>query len=269
MTRRPNEAAFTIVELLIAAAITVLIVVLLGSMFGALSSTAARANERVDAFRDARAALQMIQRDLSGLVKTNRDANDNPITKPAAYLTLQDIYSDPVTGNQQVYALVSLKNSGLGDVCSVGYYCRWDDQGGNNYSLRRFFRDSTATLTNLSKSVTYAPITDLYIPDAAGTKSNAMQDSLLASNVWDLRITAYDAAANVIAYPYVCDAAAKPSNPLPAALEISFKAMSANAARTVVASGVGADVWMNEGDARYKRLIAPHVYEFRSRIYLH
>ena len=60
--------AFTLVELLIAAAITVVIVVMLGWMLGSLMSSASHASQRVDAFRDARAALQMMQRDLSNLV---------------------------------------------------------------------------------------------------------------------------------------------------------------------------------------------------------
>ena len=145
LLNRKTCAGFTIVELLVAAAITVLIVVMLGTMFGSLINTTSRSNQRIDAFRDARAALQMMARDLSGLVRNQRDATGTPITRPAAYLALDNIYSDPASGNQQIFALIATKNSGPGDVCAVGYYCRWDDQGGYNYSLRRFFRNSTAT----------------------------------------------------------------------------------------------------------------------------
>src|SRR5204863_947511 len=128
---RRFHAGFTMVELLIAVSLTTLIVVMLGIMFGSLLTTSSRASQRIDAFRDARAALQMIERDLSGLVRNQRDSAGNPITRPAAYLALKNIYTpdpgavNPATDNQQIFALIALKNAGPGDVCSVGYYCRW------------------------------------------------------------------------------------------------------------------------------------------------
>src|SRR6476620_10188648 len=79
-----TREAFTIVELLIATAITALIVVLLGTMFGSLTSTTSRANQRIDSFRDARAALQMMERDLANLVRTQwePDPFSNPPPPP-------------------------------------------------------------------------------------------------------------------------------------------------------------------------------------------
>ena len=99
-----NIRGFTLVELLIAAAITVVIVVMLGLMLGSLMSSASHASQRVDAFRDARAALQMMERDLSNLVRTqwNPDpfpirhtATPLPITRPAAYFALDNVWQDP------------------------------------------------------------------------------------------------------------------------------------------------------------------------------
>src|SRR5437763_5283864 len=146
MTDRRQFCAFTLVELLISVVITTLIVVMLGIMFGSLTSTSSRANQRIDAFREARAALQMIERDLSGLVRNQRDSTGSTLTRPAAYLALKNIYTDPgsvsaAADNQQIYALIAAKNSGPGDLCSVGYYCRWDNSK-NSYSLHRFFNPS-------------------------------------------------------------------------------------------------------------------------------
>src|SRR4029077_6594974 len=73
-----SEGGFTLVELLIAAVITVVIVVMLGLMLGSLMSSASHASQRIDAFRDARAALQMMERDLSNLVRTQW--NPDPFT---------------------------------------------------------------------------------------------------------------------------------------------------------------------------------------------
>src|SRR5438270_9449029 len=126
---------FTLTARLIAAAITTSIVVMLGWMFGSLANTSSRANQRIDAFRDARAAIQTIQRDMANLVHAT----------PTAYLALVDLYPDPNTAstkNQQLYGLMAAKNRGLGDLCAVGYYCRWDATK-NNYSLCRYFADST------------------------------------------------------------------------------------------------------------------------------
>ena len=82
-TPRERIRAFTLVELLIAAAITVVIVVMLGLMLGSLMSSASHASQRVDAFRDARAALQMMERDLSNLVRAQWNIQTSPVPTPA------------------------------------------------------------------------------------------------------------------------------------------------------------------------------------------
>ena len=276
IARDRTAAAFTIVELLVAATITVVIVVLLGVMFTSLTGTTARGNQRIDAFRDARAALQMMERDLTGLVRTQWDPDPfaspapavvQPLTRPRAFLALKDLYSDPATGNQQLYALVAAKNSGRGDVCSVGYYCSWD---GTAYSLRRYFRDSSVTFAALSApapSPAYIADTSLYRPNPSA--SPAPQDDVLAQYVWNLKFQAYDRLGNPLLYPFVSDGSGiDPGNAKADFIEISFRAMSQDAARTVIAAGAGASVWMNDNDAVYQRLIRPHVYEFRTRVKL-
>jgi type II secretory pathway pseudopilin PulG len=285
-TRTPLQGAygFTLVELLIATGITVAMVLMLGLMLGSLMGSASHATERVDAFRDGRAAMQMIERDLRNLVRTqwNPDLSTNPtplpcatptisttrVTLPAAYLALKDIYADPATAgnhNQQLYALVSAKTAASsGDVCAVGYYCRWD---GNAYSLRRFFRNSVDTFNVIQSSGTYAADSVLYVPGAS--------DALMAAYVWNLQITLYDAAGNrYTTYPCVCDqsggGALSPPLPIlpPAALEISFNAMSPQAARTVMSVSSSPNDWMDTTTQNYQRLVAPHTYQFRSRINL-
>jgi type II secretory pathway pseudopilin PulG len=288
-----SEGGFTLVELLIAAAITVIIVVLLGLMLSSLMSSAARASQRVDAFRDARAALQMMERDLSNVVRTqwNPDpfasptplpcapsaTTTNPVTRPAAYFAAANIWqdaNDPYSNsnpNAQIFALISTKSGGSptptsGDVCAVGYYCSWDPQL-HAYTLRRFFRDSTATFTALKNVVSYASNSDLYVPSPG--------DDVLAAYVWNLNITPYDAAGkSYTTYPCICDQSATTPALLPAAIEISFNAMSPKAARTVMSiSNISAADWMNavmmpipSPTPNYQGLILPHTYQFRTRI---
>jgi hypothetical protein len=259
--QRPG-AAFTLAELLIATGITVIIVVLLGTMLGSVMSTASRSNQRIDAFRDARAALQIIERDLSNLVPTQWNTQTNPpspVTRPAAYFALKNIYADPATGNQQIFGLIAVKAAGssVGDVCAVGYYCRWE---GNRYTLRRFFRDSAHTFAVLQNAPSYAADSDLYDLNAADARND-----VLAAYVWNFNITLYDATGAVIntnGLPYVCDKDATTPNSLPAAIEISFNAMSPQAARTVMSVSSNPADWMNMNP----NLVNPHTYQFRTRV---
>lgn len=281
--KRRSRAAFTLVELLIATGITVAMVLMLGLMLGSLMSSASHATERVDAFRDARAALQVMERDLRNLVRTQWNPDPfaspacptatpgtaQPVTLLAAYFVLKDIYADPATAgipNQQLYALVAAKTTASsGDVCAVGYYCQWDNQL-HAYSLRRFFRDSAATFAVMQAAGSYAADSVLYVPGAS--------DAIMAAYVWNFKVTMYDACGAVIIppYPYICDPLASTPNPRPipppAAIEISFNAMSPQAARTVMSVSSSPNDWMDTTTQNYQRLIMPHTYQFRSRINL-
>lgn len=266
-----KERAFTLVELLISVAITALIVVLLGTMFTSIASTASHAHERTDAFREARAALQMMSRELGTVVRTQWEPDPfsnpppatqpQPRTRPVAYLALKNIYNDPVGSNQQVYGLIAAKNGGPGDLCSVGYYSSWD---GKAYSLRRFFRDSTATYNTIAGKATYASETDLFTPNPGG----AQPDDVLAQYVWNVQVKPFASNGNALSYPYICDASAASAAPPIAALEISFSAISAAAARTMMSVTSNPNDWTNVNTANYQRLIKPHVYQFRTRVEL-
>jgi type II secretory pathway pseudopilin PulG len=262
-----REGGFTLAELLIATGITAIIVVTLGWMLGSLMNSATHTTQRVDAFRDARAALQMMERDMANLVQL-------PATSPplmaAAYFALADSYSDPNTAtpkNQQLYALCATKNqlAVAGDVCAVGYYCRWDT---NHYVLCRYLRpwNSGGSPTmwqtfQTYQSSGYAPASALYTPNSTGA------DEVLAAYVWNFGVTMYKSDGTVISsYPYICDPNVITNNPLPAAIEISFNAMSPQAARTVTSVSSSPNDWMDTTSANYQRLILPHMYQFRTRI---
>jgi type II secretory pathway pseudopilin PulG len=275
---------FTLVELLVATGITVAIVLMLGLMLSSLMTTASHATERVDAFRDARAAMQMIERDLRNLVRTqwNPDPFTNPtplpcfasavsttrVTLPAAYFAAKSIWQDPndpystTTPNAQLFVLVADRTSASsGDVCAVGYYCRWDNQL-HAYSLRRFFRQFSPA--DMQAWGSYAADSALYDLNAPGAKND-----VLAAYVWNFKITPYDSAGSqYTTYPCVCDGPGTAPTMLPAAVEISFNAMSPQAARTVMSVSSSPNDWMDTTTQNYQRLIAPHTYQFRSRINL-
>jgi len=257
-----SEGGFTLVEVLIAAVITVVIVVMLGLMLGSLMSSASHASQRIDAFRDARAALQMMERDMANLVQL-------PATSPplmsAAYLALTDSYTDPNTApskNQQLYALCAMKNQPgpgpSGDVCAVGYYCRWDT---NHYVLCRYLSNSSTAfqIFQAFQGSGYAPASALYTPNST--------DEGLASYVWNFNVTMYKSDGTVISsYPYICDPDGITTNALPAAIEISFNAMSPQAVRTFMSVSSNPNDWMDTTTQNYQLLVKPHTYQFRTRI---
>lgn len=298
--RSKDRSGFTILELLIAATITIVIVVLLGAAFGSLAKISSRTNNSIDAFRDARAAMHMMERDLSATVAA----------RPAAYFVIDaDEAGTSGAAVCQIEALVSAKNQPVavggatpapGDLCAVRYYCAWDTNA-KTYTMNRFFRDSKSTQTmlyTLYKSNGYVDLMNLY-------RTAATADEPLASYVWGLRATAYDPTGNVIGYtkdsagyqatgaPHIWDGSPTPApNPLPsvtptptprpAAVEISFRAMSPTAAKAALAViGNRSDaynVWMaaDNGTAAkqndlnlYNQLIAPNTYVFRTRIVFH
>src|SRR2546423_5827049 len=100
-------ASFTLVELLVAIAVTVMIVALLSAVFTAAGKQWQASDQRIDSFRDARAALQIISRDLSR-ANVNGDAQ---------MLTLSDI--DATTGAfaKEAFAVTPIPNGGKSDLC--------------------------------------------------------------------------------------------------------------------------------------------------------
>jgi type II secretory pathway pseudopilin PulG len=275
---------FTILELLIAATITVIIVVVLGSMFGSLGATTSRANQRIDTFRDARAALQTMSRDLANIVHL----------QPAAYFAIDtDLGGADV---RQIDGLISLKNQPSGnpapigsDVCAVRYYCTWAN---NAYSLHRYFRDSSQTFKTLQTSLSSTGSLN-YAGNLGSIYGGSGTDDVLAAYVWNLQVVAYDQSGNIIQQtndvfgrpttraPYICDPSGTSTNPLPSAIEVTFDTISTEAARTLLSAtstrGDAYNVWHITDNANpnstdkllFQRLIQPSIYHFRTRIDLH
>jgi hypothetical protein len=236
-----------------------------------------------------------MERDLSNLVRTQWNPDPfasptptpgtaQPVTRPAAYFAAATVWqpglSDPPdpysTGNPngQIFALISAKSASSvtptpagGDVCAVGYYCRWEvDQNGKNgrYTLRRFFNNSTATFNVITSTASYAsaspsPSPALYSP--------SVNDEVLAADIWNFTITMYNSGGATITYPYVCDPSATTPVSPPAAIEISFNVMSSQAARTVMSVSSSPADWMSM-NVNNVNLVKPHAYQFRTRINL-
>jgi type II secretory pathway pseudopilin PulG len=234
-----SRGSFTLVELLVAITITVLIVTLLSTVFTAAGKQWRASDQRIDSFRDARAALQVIARDL-GRADTNGDPQ---------MLTLSDIDS---TSNyaKEAFAVTPIPNDGKSDLCAVGFYCTWD-AASKTYTLKRLFRNSNVAVISLAKAT----------PDFPTLFTKAAPDEEdLASCAWDLRFapgTTYDPEKP----------ATNPSTKW-RWLEVRFKSMSAEAARKLQNMNVTQATWADPADPIYKTAITPHEQQFVTRVIL-
>ena len=263
--RNYQTAGFTLVELLLSTAIIAFVVVMLGQVLSTTQGIWRRSESRTDPFRDARAAIDLMSRELALAVTHDK----------APVLTLQNIYSqadDATQGpanNQQAYALLPMKNTNKSDLCAVGYYCRWENAK-KAYVLRRHFLASDATFSRLKSTglpggPSPIPANGIYAPSTSTT--GGAQDEEIAAYVWDLKVVPYEYNSGTLApnstYPISY------TETLPQFLEISFKAMSPQTANKLTAQGVASKVWFDPTTAVYKNQIMPQMHQFRTRVRLH
>jgi type II secretory pathway pseudopilin PulG len=236
-----GQKAFTLAELLVATSITIIMIALLGRVLIASTAVWLLADQRVDAFRDARAALQLMTNDLSR-------AN---INGDARMLTLSN-YATDNSYAKEVYVIVPTKNRGKSDLCAVGYYLDWDGTS-RTYSLKRYLKDSDTTLSSLAKSS--PDFTTLYSHNQVGNNTS----ETLASYVWDLRISPGE-----LADPITVNA--DPSSKWQW-VEIRFKAMSVKAGRKLQSNpAISQATWADPTSTAYKNNILPSEQQFVTRV---
>lgn len=243
MPRKERTNAFTLAELLIAVAITLILVGIIFRIFAAAAAQWQAADQRIDTFRDARAALQIITRDLS-----RADTTGSP-----QMLTLSDIYSEVTPPfAKEAYAITSLPNTGKSDLCTVGYYCWWDNTT-KAYSLKRVFKNSDATFASLATNT--PNFTTIYAKDTPAA------DEIAAAYVWDLQIRP-GTGQNAV------DPGSTPSTSWNW-LEIRFKSMSPASGRKIRNTAIDVSTWFDATSPLYKTYILPYEQQFVSRIVLH
>jgi prepilin-type N-terminal cleavage/methylation domain-containing protein len=262
---------FTLIEILIATAIVVFLVAILAQILSATHGIWRNSEARTDPFRDARAAIELMSRELAVVVTHDR----------APVLALENVYSQPgdtdgPLHNQQAYALVPKRNVDTNnpainnsDLCAVGFYCTWDNSR-HAYVLRRHFFASDATFTRLQGAGLPAapgPISPTTVYAPSSPVVSPAQDEDVAAYVWDLKIVPYEFNAGVLTqnatYPVTYNST------LPQFIEISFKAMSPQAARQLTAQGIGTGVWFDSTSPVYRNQILPHMHQFSTRVKLH
>ena len=218
--------------------VTLILVGILFRVFAAAASQWQAADQRIDTFRDARAALQIMTRDLS-----RADINGN-----TQMLTLSDIYSVPNPPfAKEAYAITPIPNTGKSDLCTVGYYCSYDATT-HAYSLE------TLSKTALPLS-TRSPLRHPTLP-AIFEKNNPDPDEIVAAYVWDLQF-----------HPGIGKDLVAPSTSSSqwTWLEIRFKSMSTASGRKIRNTPIDLSTWFDATSPLYMTHILPYEQQFVGR----
>lgn len=228
MRKRARIPGFTLIELLVAMAVLCLLVVMLFSMVEAATRLWKDNENRVDAYREARAALNVITDDLRNILSstdTNFFSTNTIGTKSAD------------ASDTGLFFLTSMPKSGqpannVGDVCAVGYYLQFAKQnsgfGGTNaadptqlgYQLFRSIYGSDLTYTNVATGS--SPLNNLASP----TSSGGPDAEILARNIVSMSVSCYQTNASGF-QPWAYSV----TTPMPQMIEVKLVAISDEAAK--------------------------------------
>ncbi len=232
--RIPHSKAFTLTELLVSMAILSGLILLMFAVVDGTTQTWTKSEQRVDAFREARAALFIISRDLQTMVPapdigpepyptpptaapgpgptptptpapTPNGIPDfryffvNPDPSGAAHITFSGVAAEPY--GDRFFFLTAQPSSAQGtgeksDICAIGYYLDYtaSPNAPNSFKLYRYFKGSNDTFTRLRNYVRNEPPTSVLMVPSSAT------DEVLARNVVDFRVVAYDRDFKRIAF---------------------------------------------------------------------
>jgi len=229
--------------------------------------------KKVDAFREARAALYVMRRDLSGaLIQTNLPFVSNLAGEGKPILITGQLAST----NSLFF--ISAQPSGAqgsqssGDLCGVGYYVAWSkndfqaqgssttDRGvSKSYNLFRYFREGSPTFTNIS---TYMGSSTPLLGDLFPGASPLGGDEVLARNVLAFSIQPYERVGS--AAPTMTNGAI--TNRF-SYLDVDLSVVNYDtAAKLGDSEGVGANWNTNSVSSTIKELITRNKQDFHIRI---
>jgi type II secretory pathway pseudopilin PulG len=212
MKAGPVAHSFTLIELMCACTLLSVILLMMVGMQDQMSKAWKNSNRRMDATREARAALRMMSSDLGNLYfRTNTWGSTmayNPSRSPIPMAILNDnarattlSIPNAQPGSVAIFALVQRQssvpnpNAVFDEFCAVGYYIgSGEDVDVNgfkrtNYNLYRYFRTGAqltpALITYLQAKNPRASVAGIFSPST--------NDEILARNACNLQVTVYPA----------------------------------------------------------------------------
>jgi len=156
-----SRSAFTLIELLVSVTVLSLLMIMLFGFFDQATKAWQTSEKKIDAFREVRAALFFLQRDLQNMVVDDKVPwflYGDPQSSGARTLVTDAANSPPASHGDVVFFISSqsadAQESGKNksDLCAVGYYLSYRPDLGpanrSSYKLFRYFKGSDDTWTN-------------------------------------------------------------------------------------------------------------------------
>lgn len=226
----PAWAGFTMIELLVAMVVLSLLVLLLASMLDSSAKMWRENENRADAYREARAALNLIVSDLQTvMISTNTNYFSTNVVgsqpfglEGSGLYFLTDLSADAQPGGKK------------GDLCAVGYYRRWVKQNSGlagtsvqdptkeGFQLYRTVYGSDLIYSNLLLP-NAKPLTDLANP-------SSVEPEILARNICSLEFRFYQTNATNSAQRFSAWTNST-NNPMPQMIEVRMTAISDDLAK--------------------------------------
>ncbi|CAN5593608.1 hypothetical protein BH09VER1_BH09VER1_41340 [soil metagenome] len=229
-----RPTGFTLIELLVAMAVFAILVVMLMGMVDSASKLWRQSENRMDSYRESRAALNIMNRDLRNALASQ---NPNYIKLNAdAFQYLSDGEKNTNFAGAIFFLAAEPQNSqssgNKSDVCLVGYFLAYGNTSmipgplaTSSMNLYRYFLASDAAFAKLNNS-TNAPF------DSGLTTSDPNVE-LLARNIKSFKVTGLDGNS----VPYTVTGTA----PLPSIVNIEMVALNKDAAKILTSK----DAWTN------------------------
>jgi Tfp pilus assembly protein PilE len=217
MKASPAARSFTLIELMCASTLLSVILLMMVGMQDQMSKAWKNSNRRMDATREARAALRMMSSDLENLYfRTNTTGITfayNPTKSPVPMAILNDDarkrtlpnLTNVQQGSVALFALVQRQptvpnpNALFDEFSAVGYYIGSGPTTNVNgviqttYNLYRYFRTGTnltpALIAYLQARSATSSVAEIFQPSA--------NDEILARNACNLQVTVYPASSAV------------------------------------------------------------------------
>jgi len=213
---------FTLLEVLISMTILTFLVVILMSMVDSATKLWRQNENRVDSYREARAAANLIAADLASIAPTG---NTNFFQIDTTASNVQSL-SVPDTNN--IFFLTAQPTSTQGEsadntrgnLCAVGYFLAKESGSGNSpRNLYRYFRNSSSTLEKCF------PSPGNLIPDALSVSATDQYVEQLARNITSFRVKPFTVtSAGLVAFDQT-------KHSMPDLLEVEFTALNNETAK--------------------------------------
>lgn len=190
-------SGFTLLELLVAVALLMMVVVLLANVLGSATNISSQASARLNATRLGREVFDLIERDLSQMVTTRPSLGTN---SPLQFTVNPSQIGSSYRNAAAVFWQSSIaRDQTAGNVAVVGYFVQRPDA--THSQLRRVLIEPTDPLYQIySVPANSLPATtvDSFAASAGSATSSKLDRGWLADGVIGLWVRCLDANGNVI-----------------------------------------------------------------------